>query len=85
VTNREAATATVVSRAYRRYELAALIVAYAFNLIDRQILAILAVPIKSEFSLRDTRLSLMAGSAFALFYTFLAIPIARIVAAARGS
>jgi MFS family permease len=56
--------------------LAILLVAYIFNFIDRQIIGILAVPIKQELGLTDTQLSLMGGIAFALFYSGLAIPIA---------
>lgn len=61
---------------YRAYVLFALVVVYTFNFIDRQIVGILAVPIKTELALTDTQLSLMGGLAFALFYTFLGIPIA---------
>ena len=53
-----------------------LLVAYIFNFIDRQIIGVLAVPIKAELELSDTELSLMGGIAFALFYSGLAIPIA---------
>jgi MFS family permease len=56
--------------------LAILLLAYIFNFIDRQIIGILAVPIKAELRLSDTELSLMGGLAFALFYTGLGIPIA---------
>jgi MFS family permease len=56
--------------------LAILLLAYIFNFIDRQIIGILAVPIKAELQLSDTQLSLMGGIAFALFYSGLAIPIA---------
>lgn len=61
---------------YRSYVLFILVVVYTFNFIDRQIVGILAVPIKAELALSDTQLSLMGGLAFALFYTFLGIPIA---------
>ncbi|MBT8472132.1 MAG: MFS transporter, partial [Marinicaulis sp.] len=61
---------------YRAYVLFILVVVYTFNFIDRQIVGILAVPIKAELALSDTQLSLMGGLAFALFYTFLGIPIA---------
>ena len=61
---------------YRAYVLFILVVVYTFNFIDRQIVGILAVPIKADLSLTDTQLSLMGGLAFALFYTFLGIPIA---------
>lgn len=64
------------SPAYRAYVLFILVVVYTFNFIDRQIVGILAVPIKEDLALSDTQLSLMGGLAFALFYTFLGIPIA---------
>jgi len=56
--------------------LAMLVLAYTFNFIDRQIISILAVPIKIDLGLSDTQLGLMGGLAFALFYTSLGIPIA---------
>jgi MFS family permease len=52
-----------------------LIVVYTFNFIDRQIVGILAGPIKAELGLSDTQLGLMGGLAFALFYTALGVPI----------
>lgn len=54
-----------------------LIVAYTFNFIDRQIAGILAEPIKHDLHLTDSQLGWLGGTAFALFYTVLAIPIAR--------
>jgi MFS family permease len=54
--------------------LAILLLAYIFNFIDRQIIGVLAVPIKAEFDLDDETLSYL-GIAFALFYSALAIPI----------
>mgnify|MGYP002622235316 CR=1 FL=1 len=62
--------------AYRAWVMFILVVVYTFNFIDRQIVGILAVPIKEELLLSDTQLSLMGGLAFALFYTFLGIPVA---------
>ena len=64
--------------AYRVYVLAILVIAYTFNFIDRQIVGILAVPIKHDLALSDTQLGMLGGLAFALFYTFLGIPIARL-------
>ena len=64
--------------AYRGYVLAILVVVYTFNFIDRQILGILAVPIKTELGLSDRALGMLGGLAFALFYTLLGIPIARL-------
>jgi MFS family permease len=66
-----------VSRAYRRYALSVLLVIYILNFLDRQIVAILAEPIKHDLGLADWQLGVMTGLAFALFYTVLGIPIAR--------
>lgn len=64
------------SKSYRAYVMFILVVVYTFNFIDRQIVGILAVPIKAELGLSDTQLGAMGGLAFALFYTGLGIPIA---------
>ena len=53
-----------------------LVLVYTFNFIDRQIVGILAVPIKADLGLTDAQLGLMGGLAFALFYTGLGIPVA---------
>ena len=71
-------TATAPSRRYKRYVLGALLVAYTLNFVDRQILGVLAVPIKLELGLTDSQLGLLGGVAFALFYTLLGIPVARL-------
>lgn len=60
----------------RAYVLFILVVVYTFNFIDRQIIGILAIPIKADLGLTDTQLGLMGGLAFALFYTGLGIPVA---------
>ena len=62
--------------AFRTRVLLLLLLAYIFNFIDRQIIGILAVPIKAELGLSDRQLGLMGGVAFALFYSTLALPIA---------
>ncbi|HVK84165.1 MAG TPA: MFS transporter [Kofleriaceae bacterium] len=64
------------TRAYRYYVLAILVLVYTLNFLDRQILGILAAPIKKELSLTDSELGLMAGLAFAVLYSTLALPIA---------
>lgn len=53
-----------------------LVIAYTLNFIDRQIVGILAEPIKHDLQLTDSELGWMGGTAFALFYTALAIPLA---------
>ncbi len=58
-----------------RSVLLVLLLAYIFNFIDRQIIGILAVPIKAEFGVDDKTLSLL-GVVFGLFYATVAIPIA---------
>lgn len=65
-----------ISAGARRYALGVLAVVYTFNFIDRQILAILLPAIKAEFAVADWVLGFLAGSAFALFYATLGIPIA---------
>nr|MBP6581059.1 MFS transporter [Sphingorhabdus sp.] len=60
-----------------RITLWVLLVVYIFNFLDRQIVNILAEPIKRDLGLSDTQIGLMTGIAFAAFYTFLGIPIAR--------
>ena len=70
------------SPAYRAYVMFILVVVYTFNFIDRQIVGILAIPIKADLNLTDTQLGLMGGLAFALFYTGLGIPVAMLAASA---
>ncbi|NBR30822.1 MAG: MFS transporter [Sphingomonadaceae bacterium] len=56
-----------------------LLIVYIFNFLDRQIVNILAEEISRDLNLSDAQIGLMTGLAFALFYTFLGIPIARYV------
>lgn len=67
----------VITDAYRRYALGLLLVVYIFNFIDRQILTILAEAIRLDLGLSDSALGFLGGVAFAVFYTFAGIPIAR--------
>lgn len=62
---------------HTRTMLGILLVVYIFNFLDRQIVNILAEPIKRDLGLSDTELGLLAGPAFAVFYALLGIPIAR--------
>jgi MFS family permease len=56
--------------------LAILLLAYIFNFLDRQILGILAQPIKAELNLSDTQFGAVGGLAFALLYSVLGVPLA---------
>jgi MFS family permease len=62
----------------RAYVLAMLTLVYTFNYVDLQVLVILAQPIKVEFGLRDWQIGFLTGTAFALFYATLGLPIARL-------
>ena len=53
-----------------------LAVVYMFNFLDRQLLSVLAEPVKGDLNLSDTQLGLLTGFMFALFYTAFGIPIA---------
>lgn len=68
----------MLSPAKRKYTMVILAVVYMFNFVDRQILAILLPAIRDEFQVGDTVLGLLAGTAFALFYVIMGIPIAQV-------
>ena len=55
----------------RRVALAVLTAIGAINFLDRQILSVLAEPIRQELHLSDTQLGLLTGLSFALFYAVL--------------
>ena len=52
--------------------------AYTNSFIDRQILSLLIEPIQRDLGINDTQISLLAGLAFAIFYTVMGVPIARL-------
>jgi predicted MFS family arabinose efflux permease len=59
-----------------RLLLSLLLLAYIFNFLDRQILGILAQPIKADLDLTDTEFGAVGGLAFALLYSLLGVPLA---------
>jgi len=61
-----------------RWPIALLTIIYVLNFVDRQLVGILGQPMKAELGLTDRQLGLLSGVAFALFYTTLGLPIARI-------
>ena len=63
--------------AYPRYVLGALLVVYAVNYLDRQILAVMLEPIKRELGASDTAMGFLTGTAFGVFFAIAGIPIAR--------
>jgi len=68
----------VVTDAVKRYTLGVLVVVYTFNFIDRQILSILIEPIKADLGVSDFGMGLLSGTAFAIFYATLGMPLALI-------
>jgi len=70
--------ATALSTPYRAYALGLLLLVYVLNFIDRSVINILAEPIKNDLGLADWHIGLMSGLAFAVFYTFLGLPIAQL-------
>lgn len=63
---------------YAYYVLGVLTLVYVFAFIDRQILNLLVGPIRRDFAISDTEISLLSGFGFALFYTLFGIPLARV-------
>jgi len=62
---------------YGYYVLALLTICYVANVVDRsQVLAASLQAIKKEFNATDAQLGMLSGLPFALFYSFLGIPIA---------
>jgi predicted MFS family arabinose efflux permease len=59
-----------------RLVLAVLLLAYILNYLDRLMLGILAQPIKADLGLTDSRFGDIAGLAFAVVYSVLALPFA---------
>ncbi|MGE4653170.1 MAG: MFS transporter, partial [Myxococcota bacterium] len=60
-----------------RYALGLLFVVYAVNHVDRQIRHILIEPVRLDLELSDAQMGALVGAAFAIFYTFAGLPIAR--------
>jgi MFS family permease len=54
-------------------------IALTLNFLDRQLLTLLATPIKRDLALSDTSFSLLVGFMFVLFYLGVGIPISRLV------
>ncbi|TFH66192.1 MAG: MFS transporter, partial [Gemmatimonadales bacterium] len=64
--------------AYTWYVVAILTLANVSSYADRQILTLLVGPIRRDLAISDTQMSLLLGASFALFYTVLGFPIARL-------
>src|SRR3954451_21966272 len=73
----QAAPAMRVS-AYGWYALLVLLLVYAINFVDRQIISILAQDIKHDLQLKDAQIGFLYGTAFAVFYALFGIPLGRL-------
>ncbi|MDB5417461.1 MAG: major facilitator superfamily 1 [Phenylobacterium sp.] len=60
---------------YRYLVVWMLVIVYTLNFLDRQIVSILAEPIRKDLNLTDTQLGMLGGIFFAAFYTFFGIPV----------
>ena len=63
---------------YANYVLVILTMMYTFNYLDRWVLSILVEDIKADFGVSDTYMGFLLGPVFAIFYTVLGLPIARL-------
>ncbi|MBY8825401.1 MFS transporter [Sphingomonas colocasiae] len=52
---------------------------YACSFIDRQIIALMVVPIQRDLALSDTQMSLLLGPAFAIFFALMGLPMGALV------
>lgn len=77
------APAAQLSDFEKAYVLFLLLLVYISNYADRILLGILLPYIKAEFNLTDTQLGFLHGTAFAIFYATLGVPIA--IYADRGN
>src|SRR5688572_23880634 len=68
---------------YGWYVVAVLLLASTLSFIDRMILSLMIGPIRNEFGISDTQVSLLIGFAFVIFYSFMGLPLGRI--ADRGN
>lgn len=62
----------------RRLVLGLLVAAYTLNFVDRTIVSAIGQAIKDDLKITDTQLGLLGGLYFALLYTVLGLPIARL-------
>src|SRR5271169_1284871 len=60
---------------YAWYVVLILMVCYTLSFVDRQILSLLVGPMKRDLAISDTRIGLLQGVAFALFYGLMGLPL----------
>jgi predicted MFS family arabinose efflux permease len=65
----------LLSRRYKLWLVAVLLLVSTLNFADRAVLAVLAQPIKEELKLTDTDIGMLQGLAFAILYSILGLPL----------
>ena len=66
------------TKPYRTYVLSALTLIYILNFVDRGLLAVVGPELVPELGISDTQFGLLTGFGFALLYTIVGIPLARV-------
>lgn len=68
----------MAAKAYRTYVLILLMIIYAVNFLDRQVVTIIAPYLKADLGVSDAQIGLLFGTAFALFYAVFGLPLAKL-------
>jgi MFS family permease len=76
--SKQESNTTAVNSPYAWYVLAVLVLVYMLNSMDRTVLSILAEDLKADFSLSDSQLGFLHGTAFGVFYALFGYPIGRL-------
>ena len=63
---------------HAKVALSLLVIVYIFNFIDRQILSILAEEIQADLGISDSGIGFLYGTAFAVFYSVVGIPLGKL-------
>jgi MFS family permease len=76
-------TPSPVSPGTAWYAAIVLMLCYALSYVDRQILGLLVPFIKADLKINDSMVGLLAGTAFALFYAGMGLPLGRVADSAN--
>jgi MFS family permease len=63
---------------YRWYVAVLLSGAYLVSMLDRFIMGVIMVPLKTDLNLSDSELGLLFGTAFAIFFVLIGLPLGRV-------
>jgi MFS family permease len=78
VTERASSDVTSYSKGYQRWLLFVLMLVCTINYADRSVVASVAEPLRRDLGISDFQLGLLQGLSFALLYSMLGIPFARL-------